>query len=429
MNNNKELDQLVESFLSPAPVKESMGLKELFALFEEVERLNEIQIGGILPTTPAGQKQYEKEPQAITDFYEILQKVLGDVISVSSAERAENKIIKLIEYVTQLKTKRISGEEFSKSFATILFVTSLHKMIENMFPDTPSVAGFSYEKFVSFVLSGDTSISNKEDRHPIFDVHLPSTNEYLSLKLKARLEIEGSISNLYKFFTDTQPYTIINLNSNNEIIDNDGKVLSSSKKITYIVSIKQPNKVLYYSYTFGLKEFINMLGKDKIDDYNYQIERPQITTRHKEEFDKVTREITSLEGATPKDREAINTKKELRNDIVAQMNRVSKEGALQFRFGSVILNSTEGIEKILKGNVLSISTEDKDTIVENNQNIFNKNIKNIIEQSNLVYYKVNNFLLTQGAETEAKDAYSSVKILETSLLTYLPKRKENIKPS
>jgi hypothetical protein len=235
MNNHNELDQIVESFLSPAPVKESMGLKELFALFEEVERLNEIQIGGMFPTTPADQKQYEKEPQAITDFYEILQKVLGDVINVSSAERAETKIIKLIDYVKQLKTKRISGEEFSKSFATILFVTSLHKMIENMFPDTPSVAGFSYEKFVSFVLSGDTSISNKEDRHPIFDVYLPSTNEYLSLKLKARIELEGSISNLYKFFTDTKSYTVINLNSNNEIIDSDGKVLSSSKKITYIV--------------------------------------------------------------------------------------------------------------------------------------------------------------------------------------------------
>jgi hypothetical protein len=38
MNNSNELDQLVESFLSPAPVKESMGLKELFALFEEVEK-------------------------------------------------------------------------------------------------------------------------------------------------------------------------------------------------------------------------------------------------------------------------------------------------------------------------------------------------------------------------------------------------------
>jgi hypothetical protein len=429
MNNHNELDQIVESFLSPAPVKKSMGLKELFALFEEVERLNEIQIGGMFPTTPADEKQYEKEPQAITDFYEILQKVLGDVINVSSAERAETKIIKLIDYVKQLKTKRISGEEFSKSFATILFVTSLHKMIENMFPDTPSVAGFSYEKFISFVLSGNTSISNKEDRHPIFDVYLPSTNEYLSLKLKARIELEGSISNLYKFFTDTKSYTVINLNSNNEIIDSDGKILSSSKKITYIVSIKQPNEVLYYSYTFGLKEFINMLGKEKIEDYNYQIERPQLIKRLKNEYDNATRKIISLEATTPIDQEKINTQKDLQLQILGQMNRVSKEGALQFRFGSTVLNNTEGIEKILKGNILSISAEDKDKIVENNQNIFNINIKNIIEQSNLVYYKVNNFLLTQGAETEAKDAYSSVKILETSLLNYLPKRKENIKPS
>lgn len=429
MNNNKELDQLVESFLSPAPVKESMGLKELFALFEEVEKLNEIQLGGILPTVGASEKQYEKESQSITDFYEILQKVLGDVIEVSSTERAENKIIKLIKYVMQLKTERISGKEFSKSFATILFVTSLHKMIENMYPDTPSVAGFSYEKFISFILSGNTSISNKQDRHPIFDIHLPSTNEYLSLKLKARLEIEGSISNLYKFFTGTQPYTIINLNSNNEIIDNDGKILNSSKKITYIVSIKEPSTVKYYSYTFGLKEFIKMLGTDKIGDYNYQIERAEINRKLKIDYERVASLIVSLEGATPRDQEAINTQKELRNDIVAQINRPTKEGALQFRFGSSILNSTEGIEKILKGEILSISAEDKDNIIKNNQNIFNENIKNIIEQSNLVYYKVNNFLLTQGAETEAKDAYSSVKILETSLLNYLPKRKETSKLS
>jgi hypothetical protein len=172
-----------------------------------------------------------------------------------------------------------------------------------------------------------------------------------------------------------------------------------------------------------------MLGKEKIEDYNYQIERPQLIKMLKNGYDNATREIISLEATTPRDREAINTKKELANDIMAQMNRVSKEGALQFRFGSTVLNNTEGIEKILKGNILSISAEDKDKIVENNQNIFNINIKNIIEQSNLVYYKVNNFLLTQGAETEAKDAYSSVKILETSLLNYLPKRKENIKPS
>ena len=43
MNNHNELDQIVESFLQPKK-STTLGMKELFALFEEVERLNEIQI-------------------------------------------------------------------------------------------------------------------------------------------------------------------------------------------------------------------------------------------------------------------------------------------------------------------------------------------------------------------------------------------------
>ena len=41
MNNHNELDQIVESFLQPKK-STTLGMKELFALFEEVERLNEI---------------------------------------------------------------------------------------------------------------------------------------------------------------------------------------------------------------------------------------------------------------------------------------------------------------------------------------------------------------------------------------------------
>ena len=43
--------------------------------------------------------------------------------------------------------------------------------------------------------------------------------------------------------------------------------------------------------------------------------------------------------------------------------------------------------------VLSMSSEEKTSIIEVNQELFNKNIKIIIEESNAVYYKINNFLL------------------------------------
>ena len=111
MNNNKELDQLVESFLSPAPVKESMGLKELFALFEEVEKLNEIQITGIIPTVSAQDKQYEKEHQSITRFYEALQDVLGDTLRSVANSSAAVKMLKLIDNVEYIKKTNITSSE------------------------------------------------------------------------------------------------------------------------------------------------------------------------------------------------------------------------------------------------------------------------------------------------------------------------------
>ena len=70
--------------------------------------------------------------------------------------------------------------------------------------------------------------------------------------------------------------------------------------------------------------------------------------------------------------------------------------------------------------VLSMSSEEKTSIIEVNQELFNKNIKIIIEESNAVYYKINNFLLSSEKERKvnAIEAYDSVKTLETNLVEY-----------
>ena len=414
MNNSNELDQLVESFLSPAPVKESMGLKELFALFEEVERLNEITTVGILPTVSASQKEYEKEHVSITNFYEILQKVLGDIITKSQNDKSYQKIIRLIEYIDLLKKKQIPTSQFSKSFATILFVTSLHKMIEDLFPDTPSVAGFSFEKFIAFVLSGKASISSKTDRYPIFDIHLPQTDEYLSLKLKKEIELEGSISNMYKFLTNTTE-SYVNISS-------DTSNLNYSRKITYLVGIKETHKVLFFTYTFGLKEFIKMLGP-KLQVYNLYITKGDKLRELGSEYKKVRAEINRLESAAQQiDYEKIRELEDYSRKIIDEIRRIEAiKEATTFTFSKKLLETTEGIVRELQGVELSITAQEKNDIINKNENIFNNNIKDIIEESNLVYYKVNNFLLTQGAETAANEAYESVKKLETSLSNYIPK--------
>ena len=427
MNNNTELDQLVESFLSPAPVKESMGLKELFALFEEVEKLNEITTVGILPTVSASEKQYEKEHQSITRFYEVLQDVLGDTLRSVANSSAAVKMLKLIDNVEYIKNVDISSSELSKSFATILFITSLHKMIEDAVPDLPSVAGFFFEKFVSFVLTGKPSTLNK-DRFPIFDLYIESPEEYVSLKLRTKFEIEGSISNMYKFLTNTEKnYVPIRINDNMEPIDEEGEVIQSSRNLTYIVGLKHPHEIEFYSYTFNLNQFISLMGKQNIEKYNTYVTRNKTLEKLKMEDSQLQAQIDSMLSSPNRDQDEIDRLKDQRLDISDNMNKLtSMSSYTQFTFYKKGLDSAN-LVNVLKGQKLSISAEKRNRIIEQNQGSFNKHIKNIIEQSNLVYYKVNNFLLTNGEN--AQEAYDSVKSLEESLKEYLPKQRQTVKRS
>ncbi len=100
MKNNNELDQIVESFLSPAPVKESMGLKELFALFEEMQKINEVssplaQMGVDPKLRGRGAEESYK-----TEFFTLMQNALGDFLtSVGTDNTAEYSFSSIIDII------------------------------------------------------------------------------------------------------------------------------------------------------------------------------------------------------------------------------------------------------------------------------------------------------------------------------------------
>jgi hypothetical protein len=72
MNNHNELDQIVESFLQPKK-STTLGMKELFALFEEVQRINEIETATVYPS--GQEKKYEKEDESVSFFYKIYKSI------------------------------------------------------------------------------------------------------------------------------------------------------------------------------------------------------------------------------------------------------------------------------------------------------------------------------------------------------------------
>ena len=145
MKNNNELDQIVESFLSPAPVKESMGLKELFALFEEV--INEAAYTG-LSQLGTDKPLRGTEEKYKTDFFNLMQAALGQ--KIVGASSASDSIIQIIQQIDELKNQENwKNYKLSQSISVITFVESLYEMIYNIQGDNPDVAGKMFERFIA----------------------------------------------------------------------------------------------------------------------------------------------------------------------------------------------------------------------------------------------------------------------------------------
>lgn len=419
---NKEFDKLVESFLTPKTKLEdnsAFSLASLLSLVEEMEKtkqvISEVSQTSVLPTVGKEDKKYGKEPEEVTKFFQMFQSVLSkNVLDIDAPVDVKiRKLIEIVNYLKQNKQLPTTTEYLSKTFSIILFVGSLNNMIGNITPDIAAVAGNFYEKFISLLCKGNVV----GPQNKIADIE--TDKEFISLKLVKDFSFTGSISNMIQFFTDIEKAEITP-----DLIDKDnGKIL------TVIISIKQSietGKIQFYSYRFGLKQFIDMLGKERIDAYNVQFNIRSLLLQiadlknKKEQLETVPASMIGGEQSEESNISDIDDEIIRLQALIRNMEIIKPK--TQFDISKSKLDTIA--DKFMTGDpkldVLSMSPEEKESIIEANKNIFNQNIKAIIEESNAVYYKINNFLLSDDKERKvnATEAYNSVTKLETNLVEY-----------
>lgn len=423
---NKEFDKLVESFLTPKTKLEgnsSFSLASLLSLVEEIDKadsmLNEVIGTSVLPSVGVTQKKYGPEPKEVTKFFQMFQDVLAqNVLNINAPiDEKLRQLIKIVNFLKQNKQLPNTTDYLSKTFSIILFVGSLNNMIGNLTPDLPTVAGTFFEKFISFMCKGEAV----GEQNKIYDIK--TNNEFISLKLVKNFSYTGSINGMIEFFTDKKNVII-----SPELKDN-------KQKLTVFVCLKQSlesGTIKFYSYSFGLEEFMNMLSKEKINIYNQPIELESKLLSIQMQIIELRNKKDQLEivASSTEDSEQLeDIEQELRrlSLVVSELQKKIEDakkvvGRTQFNIPQQIMDSLQN--KLMVGDeqkdILSMSPEEKDSIIQANQELFNKNIKAIIEESNAVYYKINNFLLSSDKQRKvnAIEAYDSVKTLETNLVEY-----------
>ncbi len=448
---NKEFDKLVESFLKPKTKLEdnaSFSLASLLSLVEEVEKIQQTINEQQIPTATVGpvlisseRKEFEKEAIPVELFYKLFQDVLSKNVNIGSAQQPEEKIKLLIKAVNDLKTDNQTTKSLSDAFSIILFVASLNNMIWNIAPDEPAAAGNYFEKFIAFLLGGTFDASKKT----IYDISI-GNEHYISLKLLGEFRIAGSIPNMLNFL-EVDP-----LDPNPQ----------STKQITYIVAIKNVKKssLRFYSYKFNGVEFLNAIKGTEA--YGKYIEKLNVDDQIKtimlsvglnpraniEDYNKLIVDMTKkLEGynseinfavgsndsatATELQKQKDQLEEEYKKivlqyktleDLSIRKKVLAADSVTQFKFNQDQFDAitTNSANKILKGDTedtLGMTSQEEAQIIADNQSIFDESITKIIEESKLVQYKVNNFLLSkpQQRKITAKDALESVNNLKKNL--------------
>ena len=436
MNNSNELDQLVESFLSPAPVKESMGLKELFALFEEV--INEAAFTG-LSQLGTEKPLRGKEEQYKTDFFSLMQAALGE--KIVGASNASDAILQIITQIDELKNQENwKNYKLSQAISVITFVESLYEMIYNIQGDNPDVAGKMFERFIAFATKGrvssqialtDTDLATKTGASStsIFDLITPN-GEFVSVKLIKEFKVTGSINNLYKYlFNDDEDYKPIDISE----LQNK----KTDKKITYLVTVKGQDKeqLIFYAFTITCDNFINVIGEKRIDAYNKGFTFDKDLKNFESTRDTLNNDIGELLNALAGTRRGtgayytlqvkISEKRKELNDVNTDINNLYKTKGKRSTSFSVSLDEAGKYKTNLWGSVLKVEAGEKDAIVTNSTTVFNGKMKGLIEEASAVYYKVSNLLLKLEDEkvsleekvSTGKEAHNSIKTLEDYLLS------------
>jgi len=210
--NNNELDNLVESFLSPKQQSKAMDLKELFALFESMEKtkqlLNEVDdladrpkpvsrgelshasqlpIEYFVKKLARGKPQELETPEAQQVFYDTLRQ------KISRGSNLQTRLENFVKALDLIKENKIKS--FSSSLSYIMFASSIFTMIKNYSSQT---AGTFFETFIEFL--GGKNVTISPHQYSIYDL-IDDDGEYWSLKLTApSTSVKGSLQNMLAFF-------------------------------------------------------------------------------------------------------------------------------------------------------------------------------------------------------------------------------------
>ena len=393
MNNSNELDQLVESFLSPAPVKENMGLKELFALFEEVEK-SSVSLKEIQQIVPQFIPQQEDvlSSDTLKKFNELLSsnkienpdkdlfdKLLREQLDTIVGAETDplNKLKLFVDYLEKIKKPTSQEKDLGKIFSAVVFSTSILSMIREFY-SAPSAAGLLYERFIAYFFHGIMPASKE-----IEDVI--AGNEKWSLKLKADVSISGSIDGMYEFFRK-YPNGVVK----------------------YLITQKAKNLtgIRHYPVAFNFEQFEQLLRqKGQKEKYEQAKKAREVNSLIKAQIKDLQKDIDKGETEIKK-RNLTLAKQRLEKSLVYQ----GGESDLQFSFYLTDLERFLLSEPI----TMIMTAEDVSNIAKNNSELFNAKINEILVEVNRVADRVKSYLLT-GQKEIGSQALDSVENLGIQL--------------
>jgi len=403
---NKEFDKLVESFLTPKTKLEdnnAFSLASLLSLVEEIEKAEVLvteaevvrqQIPTFIPQqqdvlSTDALKKYDEllksdgvEAPDRQEFDKLLRQQLDSI--VASQSDPLQKLVLFVKYLNGLKQGQITEKEMGKVFAAIIFAVSILKMIKE-YASAPSAAGLLYERFIAYFFHGVMPAGTT-----IEDVIVGK--EKWSLKLKSDTDISGSIDGMYEFFRESQ----------NGVV----KYLISQK-------MRSTTGIISYAVGFNLQQFENLLvNKGQKEKYENVKKAQETNDPIKLQIRDIQKKIDILKRSTTD-----NEQNEIINELENEKKRLASELVfqnsydLQFSFTIKDLKEYYLIPEPIQ---LELSTEDVSKIMTNNSNLFNEQIKLVLEQVNAVANKVNNYLLS-GEKEIGKDALNSVNSLGSEL--------------